>query len=264
VHHRQPQLLRRMLLSLASQAAVFEVIIVNVSADVDLEIPSDLPFEIRVVTTPNRGYADGCNRGFAVARGEYVAASNVDLEFGPSVLSKAMDYLDLHPEAAIVAPWLLNPDGTPQHSARRFYTWPVAVWARSPLRPLFQDAEFVRRHLMIDEPFAGSREVDWVTGALMFIRREALADPKRLFDDRYCLYMEDVDLCWDMWRRGWKVVQLQDLEVLHRYSRASRHVFSRAGFEHGASFIKFVWKHGGLPRRRAQGARTTSALAAVS
>ena len=249
VHHHQSGLLARALTSIEDEGLPLEVIIVNVGGDISGCVPDDLPFPVRVISRRNRGYAAACNEGLALAHGEYVAVSNVDLEYGPRVFSRAVGYLDEHLDVGILAPALFYPDGRYQHSARRFYTWSAAFWSRCPLRARLAPPRCFREHLMLDDRPDGPREVDWAVGALLVVRREALSTPGRVFDNRYRLYMEDVDLCLEMWRSGWKVMQVPDLEVVHGYARRSRKILSRAGLSHVASFIRFALKHRGLPSR---------------
>ena len=249
VHYRQNKLLKRMLRSLCGREPFFEVIVVNVAPRVEPAIPPDFDFPLKILTVANRGYADACNKGLSVARGEAIALCNADIELAPGVLSSAMRYFDAHDDVGLIAPRLLNADGSPQHSARRFYTWPVALWARCPLRNLLRAPGFFRRHFLEDETGPGLREIDWAVGAVLFVRRAALADQGRAMDSRYHLYMEDVDLCLGMWHGGWKVVQALDMRVYHRYQRRSRRLLSLAACHHVASFLKFVLKHRGLPER---------------
>jgi len=248
VHYHRPDSLRRMLLSIRNEDVPLEVIVVNSSPDVELPLPRS-SFKTRVVPYANRGYARGCNAGLALAAGEFIAACNDDLLFPPGVLSTAVKYLERNPSVGVLAPALTSSAGRPQNSARRFYTWPVVMWARCPLRRDGSLPSFYRRHLLLDQPSPSARDVDWAIGAALFVRRSALADPSRVFDPRYFLYFEDVDLCADMWRRGWKVVQLPSLHIEHHYSRASRRLPSPAAAHHCISLLKFLLKHRGLPRR---------------
>jgi len=251
VHYRQPELLERMLAGLAPGEVKFEVIIVNASPEIEVAVPRGLPYPARLITARNRGYAYAVNKGLALARGELVAACNVDIDLTARVLTQAVDYMRGHPGTGVLAPDLVYPDGAKQYSARRFYTWWVAAWARLPWRSRMKPPLFYRAHLMMDEPAVGPREVDWAVGAMLVVRRDALARPDEIFDPRYRLYFEDVDLCLDMWKRGWKVVQLPNLRIVHRYSRASRKAFSAAGLHHAVSFVKFALKHRGLPQKGA-------------
>ena len=62
---------------------------------------------------------------------------------------------------------------------------------------------------MLDFDHEESREVDWVIGACMIVRRAALADVGAM-DERFFLYFEDVDWCYRVWQGGWKVCYVPD------------------------------------------------------
>lgn len=235
-----------MLLSVPSGDHDIEVLVTNTSPDVELPLVTE---GCRVFKMKNRGYAAGVNRALAVARGEVLVICNADIVIPPGVIEGAVEFLGRNEDVGVVAPRLVNADGSSQNSARRFYSWRAALWARCPLRKLLGPVASFRRYLMMDEAAEGPRDVDWAIGAMFVVRRAALSNPDEVFDPRYCLYMEDVDLCLDMWRNGWRVVQLPGLDVTHTHRRASGRVFSRAGLHHFASFLKFVLKHGGLPQR---------------
>jgi GT2 family glycosyltransferase len=248
VHYNQPGALGEMITSVLKQGANIEIIVVNASRDVALPAVAR---DCRVLNIDNVGFAAGANRGLEVARGEFLAICNSDILLPAGTVEGAVDYLVRNPDVGVVAPRLANEDGSEQHGARRFYDWRSALWARCPLRGIMKPPKFFRRQLMLGERTDGPADVDWAFGAMLFVRRAALVEPMRVFDPRYYLYMEDVDLCLEMWQRGWRVVLLPHLEVTHLHNRASRRLLSRAFFHHAASFLKFVLKHGGLP----QGAR---------
>lgn len=246
VHYRQRLLLERMLQSVGEQSLDVEILIADASGDI---ARSALSPNVRVCPVENNGYAAAVNSVALLARGDILAVCNADVILHEDCLYELVDYLRRNNDAAVVAPQLVNADGSPQNNARRFYTWRSALWARCPLRGVMSHPGFFRRYLMADEPCGAARSVDWVMGAFFVIRREALLTPGEVFDTRYRFYMEDVDLCLDMWRRGWKVVQLPQAVATHMHGRASRKVISRAGFHHFASFAKFLLKHHGLPQR---------------
>lgn len=246
VHHRQPEVLGKMLDSLAKQNVNFEVLVANASPATTLE---GLPVSCRVLAVDNRGYGRAVNQALEHASGQIIALCNSDVVLRAGCLSSAVQFLKRHGDVGVVAGQLVNVDGSLQYNARRFYTWLDALWARCPLRRFMSPPAFFSRYLMADEPCNRPRDVDWLIGALLVVRREALAHPNRAFDPRYRFYMEDVDFCLDMWQRGWRIVQVPEIMASHLHGRASRRVLSRAGFHHFASFVRFLLKHRGLPQR---------------
>ncbi|MCD6405665.1 MAG: glycosyltransferase [Planctomycetes bacterium] len=246
VHHRQPQVLAKMLRSVAEQDIDLEVLVANASPEVALP---ELPGPCRILEVDNHGYAAVVNQALEDASGEIIVICNCDVVLRPGCLSRAVAYLRAHPDVGVVAPQLANGDGSPQHNGRRFYTWLTALWARCPLRRFVPRPSFFSRYLMADEQCDAPRDVDWLIGALLVVRRTALVHPSRAFDPRYRFYMEDVDFCLDMWQRGWRVVQLPEIMATHLHRRASKKVLSKPGFHHFVSFMKFLLKYRGLPQR---------------
>jgi GT2 family glycosyltransferase len=61
-------------------------------------------------------------------------------------------------------------------------------------------------------------DVDWVSGALMIVRRKALNDVGPM-DERYFLYSEDQDWCCQMWRKGWRVCYVPQACAIHAHPR---------------------------------------------
>jgi len=139
---------------------------------------------------------------------------------------------------------LLNDDGSVQASCRRFYTFWTLILRRTLLGTLFPNAPALRSYLMTDFDHERSRPVDWVLGACMMVRRDALRD-FGLMDERFFLYFEDVDWCYRAWKSGWKVYYVADAVMQHRYAResASRKP-SRLLLAHIVSLFHFYEKWG--------------------
>lgn len=245
--------LRRLVDSLREHAGGLpvELIITNNSADETLDIPGDSALPITIIPSPNVGFGAGINRAFRAARGETIFIANPDVLVTAGVVQGALDYLSANPDVGIVLPFLRYPDGEVQYSVRRFYSWPVVLYARSPLRAVAPQPKFFRDYLCHDIDRTRPSDVDWGLGGAMFLRRCDLEDESAgIFDERFFLYFEDVDLCLRTWRRGKRVVYCPQLECVHDHRRSSKQPVSKAGWYHFQSLFRFVGKHGGLPRSR--------------
>jgi lipopolysaccharide/colanic/teichoic acid biosynthesis glycosyltransferase len=133
-------------------------------------------------------------------------------------------------------------DGTVQLSCRRFYTFTVLLLRRTPLGRIFKGARPVRDHLMLDFDHASTREVDWVLGAAMFVRRDAI-ESVGMMDERFFLYFEDVDWCYRMKQKGLKVYYLADAVIEHGYKRESAQiVLNRSFVAHLVSLFRYYEK----------------------
>jgi len=225
-----------------------ELIVANNSPDDRVELASDADLHVSIHDGDNAGYGGGINRALCHSRGEILMVVNPDVRVTAGTLRGAVNYLEANADVGLALPMLLYPDNTIQRSIRRFYTWPVVLYARSPVRALLPPPTFFRHHLCVDIGRSRPADVDWGIGAAMFLRR-ADCENDTLFDERFFLYFEDVDLCYRMWQRGRRVVYCPQLVCRHLHRRHSANPFGAAGWHHFQSMMKFVAKHGGLPRR---------------
>ncbi len=247
VSYRTPEHLRRCLEVLAAQPGGREreiLVVDNASGDESPEVARSFSGVRLIETGANLGFAGGVNRGLAEARGRFLAVLNPDIQVHPGSLDRLVDFLEAHPGTGLAAPKLLNPDGSLQYSCRRFYTLSTILLRRTVLGRLFPRAGALRRHLMLDYDHASARAVDWVAGAAMVVRREALDDVGPM-DERYFLYFEDVDWCTRMQARGWLVHYVPESVMTHHWQRASRNL-GLAARRHLGSGLRFYDRWGGL------------------
>jgi GT2 family glycosyltransferase len=187
----------------------------------------------------NLGFGGGHNTAYAGTNSDVFIVLNPDVIVLPGSLEALVETLDRFPKAAIAGPCLLNPDGSPQFSARRFYTWRTVACRRLPLPGRKKVNDY---HLMRDSDIGQLQSVDWILGAVMCIRTSAF-DGREIFDTRYKLYFEDVDICYFVRKRGWDVLYCPHSRMIHDHQRTSAKVFcSVATIKHFASWIKFYLK----------------------
>jgi len=197
----------------------------------------------------NFGFSRAVNQAVRVAKGKYLLILNPDVQLLPGSAEKAIRFLEENGGVGVLLPKLLNPDGSLQFSCRSFFNFPYFLFRRTPLGKIFPNHRVIRKHFMMDWDHADPREVDWGLGGCMFLRREALRGGK-IFDERFFLYMEDVDLCFQMKENGWKVIYYPEAVMVHAHLRQSaRGIFNGARWEHLKSVIKFYRKYGGFSPR---------------
>jgi N-acetylglucosaminyl-diphospho-decaprenol L-rhamnosyltransferase len=209
-----------------------------------------------VVVDPggNVGYATGANRGIAATSAPVVAVSNADLVVEPGTAPALVARFAAEPDLAAVGPALLNPDGSVYPSARAHASSIDAV-GHAVLGRAFPRNRFTRRYRQLDADWDRARDVDWVSGALMFLRRSAL-DSVGGWDERYFMYMEDVDLCWRLGRLGWRVSYDPAGRVTHVQGASTAGRPYRMIAEHHRSVYRFA-------DRRWRGARRILLLPAA-
>jgi len=222
-----------------------EVILVdNASTDDTCRVvPEEFPWVRLIGNGVNRGFAAAVNQGLRASAGELVLILNPDVSVRRGTVAVLADFLRAHPHVGIAAPRLLNPDGTPQPSCRCFHTLSAILSRRGPLRPLLANTRWAARHLMLEWDHGAPREVDWVLGACMLVRRRAIQDVGPM-DEGFFLYFEDEDWCYRMWARGWAVSYVPFAEATHEYRRESDHLDSPAYRHFVRSGIRLIRKYG--------------------
>ncbi|MCU1428894.1 MAG: putative glycosyltransferase [Actinomycetia bacterium] len=215
------------------------VVVDNGSTDDSIaNLARDLP-DVRVVHAPgNVGYARGANLGIAATRAPVVAVLNSDTEVEPGTAAALLGRFDSDPQLGAVGPRVRNPDGTDYPSARSIPSL-VDAAGHSALGLFRPRNRFTRRYRQLDADPDTSRSVDWLSGAAMWLRRAALDDIGG-WDERYFMYMEDLDLCWRLRRAGWAVVYEPAGAVLHVQGVSTARVPYRMLAEHHRSAYRFT------------------------
>jgi GT2 family glycosyltransferase len=172
------------------------------------------------------------NDALAGTQAPVLIALNPDTEPPPGALRALVDRLHAHPRTGLVVPRLLNADGTLQPSVHRFPSTRLAAVANLvPARAL--RGGLGRRYWIEGAADHRSSEpIDWAYGAVHVLRAEATGP--RPYNERWFMYVEDLDLCWRLQREGWVVELAGDVTVPH--------VGNAAGQQHwGAGREARVW-----------------------
>ena len=217
--------LRRCLASIYehTKAVDFEVVVVdNASADGTPEmVVEEFPRTTLVRRTTNAGFACGANQGMAVATGDAFLLLNPDTEVDADILPPMLAYVRAHPDIGILAPKLLDPDGSLQLSCRAFPGFATALFNRySLLTRLFGSNRFSKRYLMTDFDHSAIADVDWASAACWLIPRAAYEKVGPL-DEGYFWSIEDVDYCQRTHRAGLRVVYFPEVAVQHRIGESA-------------------------------------------
>ena len=192
-----------------------EVIVVdNGSTDGTLELVRERFPEARVVEQENRGFGAGNNAGMRAAAGRYFLLLNPDAWLTDGALEDMVAFADEHPEAGVVGPRLLNPDGSLQRSVRGYPTpWRLAT-EYFFLRKLAPRSEALNALFGAGFDHRSVREADYLFGACLLVRRDAV-DSIGGFDEDFFLMSEEVDWLYRFRQAGWKVLFFPGAEVFH-------------------------------------------------
>ena len=216
----------------AAAPATLEVIVVdNASTDPTVEyLPRTFPWVRFEACSENLGFTRGNNRGYALSRGSFVYFLNPDTELDHDRTPARDSLWALYsaivaiPRVGMVGPQLHYADGQPQESVRRFPTHLTGFFESTWLGRWWRGNPWDRRLHMADWPVPYRRDVDWLVGAAMLCRREALEEVRTAegpFDERFFMYSEEVDLCRRLKLEDWRVVYVPESLVTHFEGKSS-------------------------------------------
>jgi GT2 family glycosyltransferase len=251
VCYRTPHLIRVLLKGIEDARFVFpfEYILVDNGGDGTAQMVRErFPWVTVIEPGENIGFAKGNNLGFQKATGEYVMLVNPDLTVFPGEMEKLVTFADSLPEAGIIGPLVVNPNGTRQESCTRFPSILMPAYRRTFLGRTPWGKRAIDRFMMRDVNHDEVHDVDVVWGAAMLIRKPVL-DQVGHFDEQFFMYYEDTDLCRRVWQKGWRVVYAPVAKFAHYHQRESRirapwEIFTnRLARAHIASGVKYYLKY---------------------
>jgi len=251
-HYKTPELLRLCLQSLkeAAQGIPHEILVLDSESQEETQdmINNEWPEVKFFLFKKNTGYAKIVNVGLKEAGGNYLLVLNADIVVATDSLKKMMEYLAANHMVGILGPQLLNFNGTIQESCFRFYRLLTVVYRRTFLGKTSCGKKELDRFEMKDFDRQKTREVDWLLGAAMMIKRRALREVGPM-DERFFLYFEDTDWCLRFWKKGWSVVYFSEARMHHYHGRLSKKTrgaadlfFNKYVWIHISSAIKYFWK----------------------
>jgi len=220
----------------------YEIILVENNSGDDLSDVLAFDSDIKLILSKrNLGMGRGNNLGIKEASGNYVLVLNPDTILKRPTIKILLNYIKEHQEVGLVGPKLFYPDGNLQLSCAKFPSFFVPVLRRTFLGDYFK--EIRDKFTMSEFNHNSIKEVDWLMGScLMFKREIELGEGKTfrpLFDERYFMYFEDIDLAREFKKNGFKRVYNPEAVVIHDHSRESaKHAWYIAVFKD-----KLTWVH---------------------
>lgn len=244
VNYNAGEFLRRCMESLhgaAGDVRTETVVVDNASRDGSGEAAAAAHEDVELIrNATNRGFAAAANQGIAATSAPLILLLNPDAEIVGGTLASFVKVARERPRAGAIGALVRNPDGSIQPSARRVPRLGEAL-GHAFLGPLFPSNRFTRSYTLAGWDRSSEREVEWVSGSAMLLRREAL-DEVGVFDEGYFMYVEDVDLCTRLRRGGWQVMFSPELEVVHQIGVSTRGQRGRMAFAHSDSIYRYFSK----------------------
>jgi GT2 family glycosyltransferase len=205
----------------AGRASV--TVVDNRSTDGSLEaVRTRVPWAHVIDPGANLGFGPAVNLVASRTRSEWLLAANADVELERGAL-EALLAAGVDPSVGCVAPQLVLPTGSPEHSVHPFPTVPLTLAFNLRLHRL--RATFGERMCLNGAWDPGrARDVPWAIGACLLLRRKAFEHAGG-FDERQWMYAEDVDLQWRLGMLGWRTRYAPEASVRHESGAAARDAF---------------------------------------
>jgi N-acetylglucosaminyl-diphospho-decaprenol L-rhamnosyltransferase len=253
VNYNTRDLLRDCLRSVFASRGVGELavcVVDNASSDGSAAMVGTVFPQVRVIAShENRGFAAANNLALRNCRSAFVLLLNPDTILPQDALAQAIAFLANHPDAGVVGPKLMRPDGSLDLACRRSFPTPeISFYRMTGLSRLFPKSRLFGRYNLTYLDPNQTTEVDAVVGAFMLLRGELL-EQVGLLDEQFFMYAEDLDWCKRIketvnpqTRRHWQVWYDPAIQVQHvKRASSSRSVKAQRAFND--TMLQFYRKH---------------------
>jgi N-acetylglucosaminyl-diphospho-decaprenol L-rhamnosyltransferase len=235
----------------AAGGSAVETIVVDNAVGIGAQVASSHPGVEVIAGGLRRGFGANHNLACGRARGRHVFILNDDTVLDAGCVDRLRRFMDQNPSVGAAGPRLRHPDGREQPSAFHFPTPArVALTAATLQRAgwIMSGGERIRR-------------VDWIHGAAMMVRRDAIAAAGGM-DEGFYMYLEDVDLCRRLRDHGWEVAFFPRAGLVHLENSSTAAVPMRRVYQHARSRGIYARKHHGRAGERAVQGLTAAAFLA--
>lgn len=202
----------------------FEIIIVdNASKDGTIEYLESLSEKnLTFIKNPkNLGFSKANNRGIKIARGDYLLFLNPDTEVMPDTLAEIVKFMEKDSKIGALTCKVVLPNGKLDDSCHRGFPTPWnALCFFSGLEELFPKSRIFAGYHMGWKDYNKPHEIDAGAGSFLMLRRKAGEDIN-WWDEDYFFYGEDLDLCYRLKQKGWKVYYFPKVSIIHYKGIAS-------------------------------------------
>jgi len=239
------QLLEALRAFFASDYPALETVVVdNASVDGSADaVAAALPAVKVIRLGENLGFGRANNAGLSAIKGEFVLLLNPDVVISEGCVKVLADFLAGTPGAGAAGPRLNRPDGRPDLAARRSFPSPTSAFYRfAGLNRLFPRSPRFNRYNLGHVPIDSPHEIDAGTAACLLVRRSAI-DEIGFFDPDFFMYGEDLDLCYRLREKGWKIFFVPEAVAIHLKGTSTRQASSRMRYEFHRAMWVFHRKH---------------------
>ena len=214
----------------------------NGSTDDSLQVlREEFPSVRTLILDRNYGFAEGYNRAISAVESRYVVLLNSDVEVTDGWLNPLLEYMDAHPDTAAVQPkirsWKNKAFFEHAGAAGGYLSWLGYPYCRG------------RKFGKVEQDqgqYDTVAEIDWTTGAAMCVRRETYEACGGL-DAAFFAHMEEIDLCWRMRNKGWRLACVPQSVVYHLGGGALSYDNPRKTYLNFRNNLLMIYKNRSFP-----------------
>ena len=237
------------------------IVIDNGSSDNSVEmVKKEFPQVKLIENRDNLGFARANNQAIRQGAARYLLLLNPDTSLANNSCCEMLRFMDEHPQVGILGCRLLNTDGTIQPSNSSFPNLFTELLRIFQLKRLMSGpglrekvgerlggilGSTLREYFRVYWDSERIREVDWVSGACLLVRRKAVEDVG-LLDESFFMYYEDADWCYRMRKGGWKTCYFPFFEIIHYVGKSDSSFNPSTFIERHKSMYYYFRKHEGI------------------
>ena len=223
VSYKTKDVLKNCLLSIkdnVSKKITYEIIVSdNGSNDKTTQMISDLRFKtsdlMLIENRENLGFSKANNVGVKESKGRYILFLNPDTVIQKDTLERMVEFMDKTKDAGAATCKVLLPSGNIDDSCHRGFPTPWNSFCHfSGLAKVFPKTKIFGGYNLSFLDMTKTHEIDALAGSFMIVKREAGEDIG-WWDEDYFFYGEDLDFCYMLKQKGWKVYYVPDVSILH-------------------------------------------------
>jgi GT2 family glycosyltransferase len=220
VNYNTREFLKRCIVSIAENVKeiTYETIVVdNNSSDGSAEmIKKEFPKVRLIANKINGGFSKANNQGVKISKeSKYILFLNPDTIVKNMTLERMINFMDTHKDVGASTCKLIMPNGKIDDATHRGFPTPWnALCHFSGLARIFPSSRIFAGYNLGWMDFNSIHEIDVLAGAFMLIRRNA-GEEVKWWDEDYFFYGEDIDFCYLLKQKGWKIYYVPDVFITH-------------------------------------------------
>lgn len=219
----------------------------NESTDGTSELIREEFPEARVLPCRNLGFGHANNRALLTCHARYALFLNPDTEILEGTLTELVSQLDERPDIGLASVRQVTADGSLYPTIFRFPNALRAVGEAIGVERFPWAPAWLAGRVTDQRAYDREVEADWLTGAFMLVRAEALLGAG-VFDERFFMSSEETDLAYRIKQAGWRVVHIPQLTLRH-HVHTGRPLGERMFAQYEFSRRQYAEKHFSPPHR---------------